>query len=376
MCLDTKSSWTFLPQHFYNCNNLNLFFSGNHPLISKKLIPTFYSEIHTIYMKNFKNEPTNIIHTLNQSLWYNKYIKSNFDTGFIKNWSEKGINQIKDIVNEQCDLMTHAQLEKKYNLKTSFIHTLQLHTSIPKTWKQIIKQCTNKPKNIPDGNIIYPNNKETTIQKTTCTNFYWHLIQNIQHVPNNIGKWCEQFQNFHNADKEIWHRIFKLPFQVIRNTKIQTFQYRVLHRIIPCKKWLHTLKIKDTNICDYCTESDDISHFFIKCPKVKQFWHLLLNWLENVCNLQLQNIPILEECILFGYPYCSPDTHEKTDVINFCIIYAKYYIYIQRLFNNNYLEVYACQVQIKAAIETEFQICKKNNTLNKFEKFKFLHENL
>ncbi len=31
----------------------------------------------------------------------------------------------------------------------------------------------------------------------------------------------------------------------------------------------------------------------------------------------------------------------------------KYYIYVQRLFNNNYLDVYFCQTQLKADIENE-----------------------
>ncbi len=32
-------------------------------------------------------------------------------------------------------------------------------------------------------------------------------------------------------------------------------------------------------------------------------------------------------------------------VLNICILYAKYYIYIQRLFNNNTLDLYDCLTQ-------------------------------
>ncbi len=34
-------------------------------------------------------------------------------------------------------------------------------------------------------------------------------------------------------------------------------------------------------------------------------------------------------------------------------------MYIQRLFQNNSLDVYACQMQIEAAFEVECKICKK-----------------
>ncbi len=40
--------------------------------------------------------------------------------------------------------------------------------------------------------------------------------------------------------------IFKLPFHTVRDTKLQSFQFRLLHRIIPCNKWLNTIKIKNS----------------------------------------------------------------------------------------------------------------------------------
>ncbi len=57
-------------------------------------------------------------------------------------------------------------------------------------------------------------------------------------------------------------------------------------------------------------------------------------------------------------------------VVNFCILYAKYYIYIQRLFNNNTLCLYACLTQLKQALKIEENICIKN----KYEEF--IYDNL
>ncbi len=67
----------FIIQYFFKFKNLNLYFSGNHPLLSKQPIPSFYLEIHTIYINHFKKEPDNILQILNQSLWLNKYITVN-----------------------------------------------------------------------------------------------------------------------------------------------------------------------------------------------------------------------------------------------------------------------------------------------------------
>ncbi len=86
----------------------------------------------------------------------------------------------------------------------------------------------------------------------------------------------------------------------------------------------------------------------------------------------INNIKELEECVLFGFPFNS----EQIAVLNYCTLYTKYYIYIEKLKGNNKLDLYACQVQIKHALEIEFNICKKNKTLEKFEKFQLLYANL
>ncbi len=77
------------------------------------------------------------------------------------------------------------------------------------------------------GNSINVNNKVLNIEKIKCKYFYWHLINKASHMPNNILKWCETYPDFKNADPKTWRRIFKVPFQVIRETRIQTFQYKI-----------------------------------------------------------------------------------------------------------------------------------------------------
>ncbi len=63
----------------------------------------------------------------------------------------------------------------------------------------------------------------------------------------------------------------------------------------------------------------------------------------------------LGECLLMGFPETSDDIR----VLNYCILYTEYYIFIQRLFNNNELDLYVCQTQAKLALKIEHSICKK-----------------
>ncbi len=63
-------------------------------------------------------------------------------------------------------------------------------------------------------------------------------------------------------------------------------------------------------------------------------------------------------------------------VFNFCILYAKYYIYIQRLHKNNTLDLYTCLNQLKQALKTEENICKNIYKKEKYLKYNFIYENL
>ncbi len=56
-------------------------------------------------------------------------------------------------------------------------------------------------------------------------------------------------------------------------------------------------------------------------------------------------------------------------LLNFSTLYAKYYIYIQLLFDNNALDLYSRLTQLKQALKIEENICRKNNNEDKFFKF-------
>ncbi len=59
--------------------------------------------------------------------------------------------------------------------------------------------------------------------------------------------------------------------------------------------------------------------------------------------------------------------------LTFCIWYAKYYMYIQCLFNNNSHNLYACLTQFKQALQIKQNICIKNINEEKCSKFHFIY---
>ncbi len=75
--------------------------------------------------------------------------------------------------------------------------------------------------------------------------------------------------------------IFKLSFNTTRETQLQSFQYRIIHRTIT-----YCIKLSDVNLicsskCLFCNEIDNIRHFLLFCPKSSQFLAFLLPVLEQ-----------------------------------------------------------------------------------------------
>ena len=118
---------------------------------------------------------------------------------------------------------------------------------------------------------------------------------------------------------------------------------------------------------------DTIVHFFLYCPKIEAFWKSFFLWWNKVDDLRISpNCEHLEESILFGFQIEGG----IFDVLNYCILVAKFYIYKQRLFTENNIDLYTFLVQLKYRLRILYNICKHSNTLDKFEKYQSLYEQL
>ncbi len=94
----------------------------------------------------------------------------------------------------------------------------------------ILKQNTYSTPVTNIQNTIYINNSKLQLDKVKCKIYYWHLINNIIHTPKAIIKWGNIYTNYKLKDHNFWKAIFKMLFLCSRNTTIQTFQYKIIHR--------------------------------------------------------------------------------------------------------------------------------------------------
>jgi hypothetical protein len=105
------------------------------------------------------------------------------------------------------------------------------------------------------------------IHKATTKSICKCFVKMKYEVPTAISKWETDFEI-----SDDWKCIFRLPYNSTRETQLQALQFRILHRFLPCKKWLYDISIMNSNLCLECNVIDTIEHYIYACKPVKHFW--------------------------------------------------------------------------------------------------------
>ena len=164
-------------------------------------------------------------------------------------------------------------------------------------------------------------------------------------------RWSEEFTNEHFN----WKIIFKSPFLWAFSTKLRNFQYKYLMRIVATNKMLFKYNLANSNLCDFCSmEIETVNHLFWICIHTQTFWSKIKQCLssKNInITLDLKNITfgIQEKC-------------RYKLVLNFIILSAKYFIYINKC-RNSIPNIEGYKVYLIKCIDIEKHIALNNDKL-------------
>ena len=120
-------------------------------------------------------------------------------------------------------------------------------------------------------------------------------------------------------------KIYLLPFKATREIKLTTFQYKIIHRILPTNSLLHKMKKVASPLCPFCpSESQTLWHLFLNYTHANSFWKRFLEWYSTSSNAKLL-LSDLE--VMFGVIRC----HTYCLALNHLIILGKYFLYVNAL---------------------------------------------
>ena len=112
-----------------------------------------------------------------------------------------------------------------------------------------------------------------------------------------------------------------MPFAVTNEIKVITFQYKVIHNVLPTRATLYRDGIWESPICNLCkAEEQALHHLLINCTLTIDFWILFQDWWYKKSN---ETITLSTSHIFYGW-------HDRTkhwQSLNYCLPIAKFCLF-------------------------------------------------
>lgn len=290
-----------------------------------------------------------------QPLWYNPHIKVGGACVFYKQWYNRGVINVCDLMDRNGNLLSQEQFQLKYAINCNFLQ----HAGICESVRDYLGKfyfphfpCNISRPYLPVFLVI--------LLKTRSGSrpIYDQLIKK-DIFPKAATKWTNELNVPDNYE---WSKTFSLPYSFCKDSNMLWFQLRITHRILATNHLLEKMKIMNTNLCSFCNEVvETLVHLFCRCAAISNFWISLVNFINNKCNLSIT--PWSETEIIFGILQLP----RKDMVRNKILLCAKYFIYKCRL-NKQVPSLNGFKRDISNLFKTEKYIAVKNDKLDEFNK--------
>ena len=259
---------------------------------------------------------------------------------------------IQDILDDDRTFLTRNALNDKLGINLDIFSYRKLLSIIPNTWKHIIKNTKIEITKEPRIKVI---NTISELTKVNNKRVYWMVVNDKIQEPTAVEKWVEQFPFLETAP---WNKIFKMIHHSDYETYLQSFQYKIINRILNCNYNLHVWKIKNNPQCIYCHLQDTIEHHLFFCTDTKIFWTKLKAWINKILNTRNDKHYTICE-ILFGIDSNETKYPVQTRIQNLIILLGKWYINKTR--NENKKIIF---VEYLNLVKSKFQIYHSTSCRN------------
>ena len=265
------SSWKILIEHFfrqYGGFSFLLNCRYDLKLLHLNTVPPFYHEILKYWQENKPIISEDNIPKQNEIIWNNQNILINKHMIYLKHWHQSGITHIKNLLNEDHSFLPYDVFQQTFHLKVPFTAYYGLINAIPPSWKREIKS-TKMP--IENENV----SQESSLPKSITTRSVYAAITNHYFQPPTAEPRLLRYGFSNDCLKDVYN----LPFVITLETKLQIFQYKIIHNILPTKCSLFRMKLCDSETCHLCKmQAQTLAHLLYQCPVISKFWIAFQSW--------------------------------------------------------------------------------------------------
>lgn len=321
----------------------------------------FYSTLLKVWIEVHSHPPEGEAEIRNETLWDNKFIGVALqDPALQKRWREAGIKTVQDIChNDEDRLLSHSEIKNKFRVHCTIIEALQLRMAIPLHWRTAITRDF-KADGDPPYRIRLRSGVSLSVKASSPKRLYSEMIAPKRGVIRAQRQW-ETTVDVEGDDE--WSEVYLRPFKTTRETRLQSFQFRLTHRLITCNRLLLRYKIKQEDTCAFCDGTDTLEHFFYQCPISRRFWQRTFAWMRVASGQDLSGLAMKE--ILLGVP----NTFHQAKRTNSLLLISGYFIHRQRLFHNGDLCITHWENELRKRLLAEKFICAAEGKPAKFDKW-------
>lgn len=235
----------------------------------------FYSETFKIWLRLHGFCPSLESQVRWEVLWNNRRISIKGAPFVWKSWWLKGIMRVEDILHpSEGRFLSHLEIFERYGIHASFLDVLQLRQSLPGAWRALISPHGRPPDEAGLYLAASPGNVLDLFTASSLS-LYNALIINPSRKISAQAKWDSCFSDTLTTDD--WALLYRIPFRSVRETKMQALQFKIFHRIVPCRKYLKTIRVLTDDTCAFCPEQDTLCHFLYDCPETSTFWGKIIS---------------------------------------------------------------------------------------------------
>ena len=254
---------------------------------------------------------------MNDFIFYNKLFSTNGKIFYSRTLQLAGFWTVRDLYDDNLQNYKVPDLMNRgLNVNDILLYNRMILKA--KSFKKAHSEgfIENKEKNI----YVCLNNQNIELSKIKNTEIKHLFIERI----TARGKAEEYYSTKFGLVGEDWKYIYLLPEKLLRDNIVKETQFKILHKIIPTRKYLFIINKIESPACCFCNlYQQTICHLFFECVSVRTFWFQFQNQWKTDFDT---NISVDLKDVIIGH-------HSEDRDQDLLILYAKHFIFMcnQRL---------------------------------------------